>query len=269
MYINWSASEPNNNWNSTQNGETGEQFGEIYAGSSPWGQPGKWNDFYNLNSDMDFVQGYIVEYGGMPGDASVTLAGNRTIIFTSVLAASSLQLNAVVLNSGIKLTWKAGTKALTDSFIVLHSTDGINFYAKGTVAADKPIASNNYSWIDYRAGNKTNYYRIKSVNNDGSYSLSGIVSISNKPASNMWCYPNPVKKGSTITINIQSDKTQSARVTLAAISGVRIHEMRMNLQAGVQSASFVIDQLAAGIYLVGVQDQHGNYIAALQKLIVK
>lgn len=269
MYINWSASEPNNNWNSTQNGETGEQYGEIYAGSSPWGQPGKWNDFYNLNSDMDFVQGYIVEYGGMPGDASVTLAGNRTIIFTSVLAATSLQLNAVVVNNGIKLTWKVNTKALTDSFIVLHSTDGINFYAKGSVAAGNPIASNNYSWIDYRAGDKANYYRIRSANNDGSYSLSGIVSISNKPASNMWCYPNPVKKGSTITLNIQSDKTQSARVTLAAISGVRIHEMRMNLQAGVQSASFAIDQLAAGIYLIGMQDQNGNYIGALQQLIVK
>lgn len=269
MYNNWSSSEPNNNWNTTQNGETGEQYGEIYAGTSPWGQPGKWNDFYNLNSDMDFVQGYIVEYGGMPGDPSVTLASNRTLIFTSILAATNLHLNAVGENSGIKLTWLANAKATTDSFIVLHSTDGINFYAKGSVAAGNLISYNNYSWIDSRAGNKANYYRIKSVNKDGTYSLSGIVSIFNKSTAKMWCFPNPVKKGGSVTVNIQSDKVQTARITLAAIYGMRINEMRMNLQVGVQSATFAIDQLAAGIYFIGIQDQNGNYIGDLRQLIVK
>lgn len=269
MYNNWSANEPNNNWNITQNGETGEQYGEIYAGSSPWGQPGKWNDFYNVNTDMDFVQGYVIEYGGMPGDASVTLASNRSIIFASVLSAAGLQLNAVGIDSGIKLSWQGGAQT-TAGFIVLHSTDGINFDAKGSMpAASDNNTTNNYSWIDYSAGNKANYYRIKSVNKDGSYSLSGIVSIFNKPSVSTWCFPNPVKKGGVITMNIRSDKAQTARIMLAAISGVRVHELRMNLQAGIQSATIAIDQLPAGIYLLGVQDQNGNFIGALQQLIVK
>jgi hypothetical protein len=102
---------------------------------------------------------------------------------------------------------------------ILHSTDGIKFYVKGSVAAVvNAITSNNYSSIDYHAGNKLTSsitMRINSVNKDGSYSLGGIVSIITKSAANMWCFPNPVKKGGIITLNIQSDKAQTARITLA------------------------------------------------------
>jgi hypothetical protein len=107
MYLNWSANEPNNNWNTVQGGVMGEQYGEIYSGTSPWGQPGKWNDFYNLNSDMDFVQGYVVEYGNMPTDTSLTLAANRTIIFNgSLLSASGSFQRDPAANRGARyITW--------------------------------------------------------------------------------------------------------------------------------------------------------------------
>lgn len=72
-YMNWNTSEPNNSGS--------EHYGEIYASNSV----GKWND---LGSN---TLGYVIEYGGMAGDPSVTLTYSRniTMIATSLTTSAS------------------------------------------------------------------------------------------------------------------------------------------------------------------------------------
>jgi hypothetical protein len=191
MYLNWSANEPNNNWNTTVNGVQGEQYGEIYAGISPWGQPGKWNDFYNLNADMDFVQGYVLEYGGMAADTSLTLAANRTVIF-----------------SGFVLTL-------------------------GTPPQNTPGSRN--------AG-------LKPIN---------------------WSYfPNPVNYGSNIQVKITASQKSTVRVAIFTISGQRMRDMPVTVQAGIQSFSLFTSDLPSGAYLLGIIDQNGSYIGQIQRIII-
>ena len=54
MYNNWNSGEPNE-WGA------GEDYGHIYA-------TGKWNDYANNNTN---VSGYIIEFGGTPGDPDI------------------------------------------------------------------------------------------------------------------------------------------------------------------------------------------------------
>jgi hypothetical protein len=268
MYLNWSGNEPNNNWNQVSNGETGEQYGEIYSGSSPWGTPGKWNDFYNLNSDMDFVQGYVVEYGGMPSDASVTLAASRTIIFDNILAVSGLQLSAVTMQETVRLTWSAITNSTTDSFIVLHSTDGIHFSAKATLPATG--LAPNYSWVDQHPGSTMNYYRIQTTDKSGKVSYSKTVRIKlASPAASWSCFPNPAINNESVHLNIISEKTQPVRIILFTAAGQRQQDMPLIVQPGSQTYSFFINNRGAGMYMLGVIDHEGKYIGPIQKLVVK
>lgn len=67
QYNNWASGEPNNWPNNTNNGEN---YGHMYP------RNGTWNDFAGNNTS---IRGYIVEYGGMAGDASPVLSGVRAL----------------------------------------------------------------------------------------------------------------------------------------------------------------------------------------------
>lgn len=69
MYANWAAGEPNNN--------TGSQE-YAHFNQHPDKKPGSWNDLKNDGSGSDpqyyTPQGFVVEYGGMPGDPEIHLS---------------------------------------------------------------------------------------------------------------------------------------------------------------------------------------------------
>ncbi|MBL4919002.1 DUF4347 domain-containing protein [Szabonella alba] len=78
-YSNWSYAEPN------------DLNGEDYA---HYLIDGTWNDFPLSNGS---IQGYVVEYGGMPGDAPVAQAAPLTITVNAVNDAPVLAANDVTL----------------------------------------------------------------------------------------------------------------------------------------------------------------------------
>src|SRR5262249_24804741 len=128
----------------------------------------------------------------------------------------------------------------------------------------------NYSWIDMHTGNTKNYYRIKTVNKDGSYGLSKIVSVLVAPAKiNVSCFPNPVASNGNMHVNITVLQPQPARVIIFTISGQHQREIPVTLLAGTQSCSFCINNLSSGTYLLGVMDQNGAYVEPAQQIVVK
>jgi gliding motility-associated-like protein len=104
-YANWNNGEPNNSNNN-------EHYAHVKAPGVP-GIPGSWNDL-QLNGDLtgDYQsKGYIVEYGGMPGDPILQIATSTTItipIITSTTPASRCGSGTVALQatiSGGTISW--------------------------------------------------------------------------------------------------------------------------------------------------------------------
>ncbi len=100
QYSNWNPGEPNNSG-------TGEHYGEIYSSS---GNSGAWNDLSSTNS-----LGYVVEYGGLPGDPVVQLSATRLI----VVQATS------VLGTGNNGNYKTNTVRKVDSLVEVRSVSSI------------------------------------------------------------------------------------------------------------------------------------------------
>jgi Lectin C-type domain len=84
-YANWDTAnnEPNNQTNANT-GVNGEDYAHI-VGDPGAGNIGKWND---LPDDQNYTgvepyepNGYVVEYGGLAGDSTQSIAGNVTINF--------------------------------------------------------------------------------------------------------------------------------------------------------------------------------------------
>lgn len=90
QYNNWASGEPNNYSDSSI---SGEWVAHIYGTGD--NNHGKWNDFHPTN----LVQGYIVEYGGMPNDATINIQASKTIKLS--IPAYTINYN---LNGGIVTT---------------------------------------------------------------------------------------------------------------------------------------------------------------------
>ena len=101
MYSNWNTNEPN------QSGD--EDYAHITDNSV--GLKGSWNDLPNEGGGGDYqAKGYIIEYGGMPGDPILQISASTSIYVpkivtisadTEVCAGTSVNLTAAVTEGTI------------------------------------------------------------------------------------------------------------------------------------------------------------------------
>jgi gliding motility-associated-like protein len=105
VYSNWANGEPNDWPNANIPKE--ENYAHIY-------DTGKWNDYPNFNTS---IKGYIVEYGGMPGDPVLNLSASTTISVAAITAttpatrcsAGTLNLSATATSGATVLWFDAAT----------------------------------------------------------------------------------------------------------------------------------------------------------------
>ncbi|WP_346857433.1 PKD domain-containing protein [uncultured Draconibacterium sp.] len=114
-YSNWNSGEPNNVYKTWGDDE---DYGHINA--DPGSVPKSWNDLSN-EGDKDnptgyyYPQGFIVEFGGMPGDPPVKLSASaqvevRKIAFANqrnfeICEGESLRLNDIGANNSYSYSW--------------------------------------------------------------------------------------------------------------------------------------------------------------------
>ena len=106
FFANWNNNEPNHNIQSYK--PNGENYAHITA--PVIGRPGAWNDLSNEGDPPGnyHPRGYIVEYGGMPGDPVLQLSTSTRITIPQITGTTS----ATRCDSGsvtLKATASAGT----------------------------------------------------------------------------------------------------------------------------------------------------------------
>ncbi|OYU79500.1 MAG: lectin [Flavobacterium sp. BFFFF1] len=93
-FANWNSGEPNNLGN--------ENYAHVTAPGV--GTPGAWNDLSNEGSTSGDYQpkGYIVEYGGMPGDPELHIATSSTILIPGISTTTvSSSCGPAILNLSV------------------------------------------------------------------------------------------------------------------------------------------------------------------------
>ena len=100
-----------------------------------------------------------------------------TISWASVVPLKLISFSGRLNGSEVDLNWVTESEINTNHFDVERSGDGANFTKIGTVVAKgNSNTAASYDMIDYSPLN-VNYYRLKIVNNDGSFEYSKIVVI--------------------------------------------------------------------------------------------
>ncbi len=145
-----------------------------------------------------------------------------------------------------RVTWKTATEENTTSFIVERSADGNNFFPVGTVtAAGNSISEKSYSFTDAGPLKGNNFYRLKTINQDGSATYSAIALVFFTGETLLQVFPNPVHHTLTIKNNFSN-----GTLALYDVSGNRVFSQNIIRGNNSNSVSIKLPELAAGVYLV-------------------
>jgi len=174
---------------------------------------------------------------------------SNIIIVTNPLPVSLKAFTVSVDGNHAILNWATATELNTSHFNVQHSTDGSNFSNIGNVKA-MGNGANSYQFTDKSPANGTNYYRLQSVDKDGSYTYSKVVSalftINNSP---LTIYPNPAKDNITINGNhIASIQVLDNIGRLVSVQSVK----------DATNPSITVASLPAGVYHLRIQTTDGS-----------
>jgi hypothetical protein len=131
------------------------------------------------------------------------------------------------------LSWNTQSEINANRYEIERSENAINFTKRGNVTAiGSPTRSQDYTYNDALNTSASKvYYRLKMIENDGSYKYSSVVTLKLKDAgTTINTYPNPF--ASNIKIDIVSQIEEVGHVKLIAIDGRVVTQFDVKLTKG-------------------------------------
>lgn len=153
-------------------------------------------------------------------------------------------------NSKARLDWKVGMEDNVKGYEIERSSNGINFTKISFVSA---IGARGYMYTDQQILPGRNFYRLKMVDNDGTYKYSFIVSVNGPSEQSLKLFPNPVNS----KLYIQHESAgENARLRIFGVSGQLMQLIRIPENA-VQT-NINVESLKPGIYNLIYEDEKGE-----------
>jgi len=187
--------------------------------------------------------------GDAPFDNNTFYVDN--IYFSSsanILPVDFKAFTATKVNNGVQLIWEVANEVNVKGYSVEKSVNGTNFAAIGFVNAS---SKNSYNFTDARAVNGTVYYRIKSVDKDGSVKYSSTKSVNNNEATAEYAiYPNPAANELVVKNLVGTNN-----ISIVDVTG-KVVLSRVNVTNN--TATINITAVSKGLYTVVVNNGKEN-----------
>jgi hypothetical protein len=209
------------------------------------------------------IAGITVDFDGQTRSATAPRRGaDENGAPTPVTLSSFNAFRTGAVNS---INWTTSQEINTNKFVVERSSDGRNFRPIGEVAAAGTSSNTlNYKFIDQAPVKGVNFYRLKSVDIDQSFSYSDIKSVRNLVNVDIAIYPNPVHE--VMKLEISSDKNDLAQLIITNMEGKQVYASRVNVAQGDNIFNINIGHLAGGSYVVKIQLSDKQEVKQFNKL---
>jgi hypothetical protein len=160
-------------------------------------------------------------------------------------------------NATALLQWTTIQENNTHEFVLERSTDGLHYETIGSVpASGNTNAITKYQYTDKQMATGVNYYRIKTVDNDGKYLLSPVRTLNNSDNGfTISLLPNPATKGTVYvntSINCNRIEVRDAIGQLIKIVNVKGTYNPLNVQ-----------DLKKGMYFITIVTDNGSKVDKL------
>lgn len=228
-------------------------------------------------SGGDFGTGVDIGSGTFiwPGTSILTNNTETNLVSWPISSFAALPitlLNFDVIKYGIgkvEIIWSTSTEINSSHFIVERSAELKNWISLGQItAAGFSSSQRDYRFIDDKLDNWltnsfTTYYRLKMVDQDGSFEYSPIRPVTFEGQQMVEVFPNPTRQEATLRIN--SDTPEEAWVRIIGSHGKQVVEQRLSVSSGITEATIDCRHLPGGSYWIQVK---GKTIDFCGKLIL-
>lgn len=171
----------------------------IASGLTAYGLQGYVEDTYLSTQTLLTMDGVTKVNFAVTSAAGSKAANRFRIVFRqaplAALPVTFILVKAYQKESDIAVEWKVENEKDMQQYEVEKSLDGVRFSKSGALNAVN-TGTQSYQWIDGHATPGTNYYRIRSIDQDGKVNYSTIVKVAvafAKPS--IGIYPNPITDG--------------------------------------------------------------------------
>ncbi|MEO6233207.1 MAG: T9SS type A sorting domain-containing protein [Ferruginibacter sp.] len=174
-----------------------------------------------------------------------------TNVSSSPLPVTFTALSGSQISNKILINYKVENEINIKTYEVEHSVNGQSFTKLADVAinAGRDVAK-SYSYVDETPGSGNNFYRIVSIDKDGSKKYSQIikVTIGKTGKGVITIYPNPVK-GNMINLQFTNELTGDYQVRLINSNGQAVYAGKFTINSSNISQTLLTNQqLQTGIY---------------------
>lgn len=171
----------------------------------------------------------------------------------TILPVTLARFNGTLLDNAISLSWTTTDETDSRYFAIERSADAREFGEIGRVDAHQNSqATRQYRFVDMQPLSGTNYYRLRIVDQNGSFKTSRLVAIENGANSVAFELLGNPASGREIRFLLKNEDASSIR--LYDLSG---RALRFSLaRAGNEFVLKPGNNLSAGLYFLSLQSMH-------------
>lgn len=204
---------------------------------------GTWYDY--LNGTTKVVSNVSQSFTLQPGEYHVFTRTAVALPVTIVSFSGKKQNNVNVLS------WQVANEIDLADYELQKSNDGKNFSFVTSIKAD---GEKNYSYSDNDVNSFSNvvYYRLKSIDKDGNFNYSAIVTLKTPVSTwNAAVSPNPFT--GKINLKIESAISDKATVIISDPGGRQLYQEQISIAAGNNSFEITsAAQFSNGTYFMSI-----------------
>jgi len=234
-----------------------ELYGKYIYGD--YGSRKVWSLLYDginpaTNTQITTAAGSITSFGVDQNNELYLVSFNGKIynFIPTVIPVELVSFNATVIEGKVKLSWFTATEINNSGFSIEKSRDGVNFKEIYFIAGNGTTTQRNvYSYTDNDVSYGVYYYRLKQVDNDGTFNYHNIISVDlGSPKSFLLeqNFPNPFNPTTKISWLSPVSGLQTLKVynILGNEIATLVNEYK---EAGRHEIEFDASKLASGVYI--------------------
>lgn len=182
-----------------------------------------------------------------------------------VVPVKLVSFNGFKKGNDALLNWKTASELNTREFQVEWSGDGSSFKNIGIVkASGNSEAERNYSFSDRNVSAGNNFYRLRIVDENGSFTYSPVVKLNFNGASAFNVYPTITRN--SLHVELNAAKQEPITALIFDHTGRQLSVQKLQLAAGYNNIELSVNNLPAGEYLLKLVNHSSNSIAKFIKL---
>lgn len=211
-----------------------------------------------INTFTQFVgnRTYSTNSGGLGllrGPASAT-GQSQNFVFGVILAQSLVDFKLIPSDQKISLRWTVKADPSNRLFEIQRSTDGVNWSSIGSIPVNGETS--NYAFDDSKPASGLNYYRLRTLDQDGKSWFSMIRTSYNGAATTaLKVVPNPAV-GSARVLIPGSFTTAGAEIRVIDRTGKLMSQKQV--PAGSKLAEVDVKSMHAGQYVLQLVGSNGQ-----------